>query len=288
MDTSPVVLAKYHLYQITATPNGPKGTYAVVTDPSPSGGIPPVASFTIQYFGYMVQVDATSSYDPDGMIVSYLWDWGDGTTGTEVFNGHEYVPGSYTITLTVMDNDDLFGTVSQNIAWGGPPYPPEANFWISMRPTGLDWDTASCDGTPSFSPIPDGVIVAYGWDFGDGSTATGIKVNHTYSGLGMYKVTLTVTDNYGLQNSRWGWIQVAPQVTPAFYAQVYGNTVTVDVTGLDPDGRIVSYAWSWGDGEIGSGITATHKYRYSGMYSITLVTTDINGANLRITQLVTI
>ena len=44
---------------------------------------------------------------------------------------------------------------------------------------------------------PDGYIVSWQWDFGDGETGAGRVVNHTYSEAGTYHVTLTVTDNHG-------------------------------------------------------------------------------------------
>lgn len=58
--------------------------------------------------GEDVAFDASSSYDPDGTIVSYEWDFGDGTTGTGMVTIHSYgVEGSYTVTLQVTDNDGL-------------------------------------------------------------------------------------------------------------------------------------------------------------------------------------
>ena len=51
------------------------------------------------------------------------------------------------------------------------------------------------DGTGSSDP--DGTIVAYDWDFGDGNTATGATPSHTYAAAGNYTVTLTVTDDGG-------------------------------------------------------------------------------------------
>ncbi|MEA3357297.1 MAG: LamG-like jellyroll fold domain-containing protein, partial [Patescibacteria group bacterium] len=55
--------------------------------------------------------------------------------------------------------------------------------------------------TGSGSYDPDGSIVAYEWDFGDGDTATGVAPTHTYVQNGTYTVTLTVTDNEGTSNT---------------------------------------------------------------------------------------
>ena len=58
----------------------------------------------------------------------------------------------------------------------------------------------------------DGSIVSYQWDFGDGTGGTtGVTTNHTYHALGQIPVSLTVTDNYGLQNSTTAFITVLDQ-----------------------------------------------------------------------------
>lgn len=58
--------------------------------------------------GENVTFNASNSYDLDGTIVSYEWDFGDGTTGTDMVITHSYgTEGSYTVTLLVTDNDGL-------------------------------------------------------------------------------------------------------------------------------------------------------------------------------------
>ena len=80
-----------------------------------------------------------------------------------------------------------------------PPPPPEepnelptAGFTINVdlgqAPLEVNFDAAS-------SSDPDGTLVSYSWQFGDGGTATGVRVTHTYSEAGMYQVDLTVKDN---------------------------------------------------------------------------------------------
>ncbi len=60
--------------------------------------------------------DASGSIDSDGMIVSYDWDFGDGTTGSGITTTHIYdEPGTYTVTLTVTDDDGATATATQTI-----------------------------------------------------------------------------------------------------------------------------------------------------------------------------
>ncbi len=63
-----------------------------------------------------VQFDAGNSTDPDGTITSYFWDFGDGTTSTQPAPVHTFtVPGTYTVTLTVKDNDGASATTNVEV-----------------------------------------------------------------------------------------------------------------------------------------------------------------------------
>jgi PKD repeat protein len=73
--------------------------------------------------------------------------------------------------------------------------PPSAGFTISG--SGLAW---SFNG--STSRDPDGTLSSYAWDFGDGTTGTGVTTSHTYTAAGSFNVRLTVTDNTGATGSQ--------------------------------------------------------------------------------------
>jgi PKD repeat protein len=64
----------------------------------------------------------------------------------------------------------------------------------------------------SASTDPDGSITSYAWNFGDGATATGATVSHTYSAGGAFTATLQVTDNRGATDSATRQINVQPPV----------------------------------------------------------------------------
>ena len=86
-----------------------------------SAPAPPVASFSFSpdnpVVNQAITFDASSSYDPDGYIVSYNWTFGDGTNGTGMIINHSYSSaGNYTVTLTVSDNEGLNSTISANIS----------------------------------------------------------------------------------------------------------------------------------------------------------------------------
>jgi len=111
-----------------------------------------------------------------------------------------FVDGDMPVTL---QNEPKVATVFEYI----PNKPPVANFTYSPeRP--IANQTITFDASSSYDP--DGTIVSYEWDFGDGSeeTTTSPTIQHSYSIAGTYTVTLTVTDNDGLTNSTSTQVEV--------------------------------------------------------------------------------
>jgi PKD repeat protein len=158
--------------------------------------VPPVAAPGGPYaatVGQAVQFDGSGSYDLDGTIEKYSWDFGDGSTGDGVSPTHTYAnQGFYTVRLTVTDDDGLTSTASTlamieatvnqpPVADPGGPY------------TGSPNQTIQFDASASYDP--DGSISQYWWDFGDGSFGAGITPTHSYDKAGEYLVSLTVVDD---------------------------------------------------------------------------------------------
>ncbi|GAA3171982.1 hypothetical protein GCM10010531_26760 [Blastococcus jejuensis] len=144
--------------------------------------------------------------------------------------------------------------------------------------TGLD-----CTFSASGSSDPDGTITQYAWDFGDGDTGAGLTETYSFPAAGTYPVTLTVTDNRGGTGmvTESVTVEVVANQPPVAEAAVScdGLTCTFDATGSrDSDGSVASYAWSFGDGASGSGLTAEHAYATAGDYTATLTVTDDEGA----------
>lgn len=108
-----------------------------------AGNEVPVPSFTYSpqsgAFPLTVNFNASASTDPDGTIVSYAWNFGDGTSGTGVTASHTYTaPGTYSPTLTVTDNDGASSSVAAS-GWS-PQYvldtpPDKVRFGVSVDPS---------------------------------------------------------------------------------------------------------------------------------------------------------
>jgi PKD repeat protein len=78
--------------------------------------VPPQASFTVTCTGLTCTFDGSGSADPAGSIASFAWDFGDGTTGSGKTASHAYGrAGTYTVTLTVIDNAGASGSISKAV-----------------------------------------------------------------------------------------------------------------------------------------------------------------------------
>jgi PKD repeat protein len=271
-------------YLVTLTVVDDRGAIGVKTASIVVQNRPPVAdvttSATVLDKQETVTFDASSSYDPDGTIVAYSWNFGDGNTATGVRVSHSYFDsGEYTVTLTVTDDDGATDTVAVTKTVRNQS--PVAIFTESAENVYIN-DTITFSATESYDP--DGTIVAYSWDFGDGTTATGITVFHAYADNSSYVVTLTVTDNNGATDSTNATKTVMNRQPVALFTET-DETVNTDETisfnasdSYDPDGTIVSYSWNFGDGTTVTGISVQHAYSQDGTYTVSLTVTDDDGA----------
>jgi len=120
---------------------------------------PPVASFThspmVPIAGKTVTFDASASYDPDGSIISYSWEFGDSTTGSGKTATHAYTDaGSYTVTLTVADNDGSTDTKTSTLTiLAAPKIGVKTGDWIK-----LDYTIA---GAPSGTALPQWIKIEF-------------------------------------------------------------------------------------------------------------------------------
>jgi len=351
----------------------------------------------------LVNFDGSGSSDPDGTLVSFAWNFGDGINGSGQTISHEYdAEGDYIATLTV--TDDKGATHADAVSISVSPPPPKAiyvsdivmglvvhgkntaaeatvyildedgapvagaavsgvwsglvsgsasgttggggsvvlvsanskstgTFTITVSgvsasgyvyDSGLNLKTSasiSNGDTPNQKPAAnagpdqtvdlgdpvtldgsgssdaDGTVVSHAWNFGDGGSATGAVVFHTYAAAGIYTATLTVTDNDGATDTDTASITVvdgSANQPPTANAgsdrtALVGDALSFDASGSsDPDGTIVSFAWNFGDGETATGMTASHAYAAAGSYTVTLTVTDDDGATDTDTAVATI
>lgn len=231
--------------------------------------------------GESVRLDGSRSVDPDGEIAEYRWDFSDTdepSTGPVVSRRFE-APGVYTAQLTVSDNSGASNGTHRD----------EVTIRINHQPVAVAGDdvrtaqrTVIFDGAASADA--DGDPLNYHWDFGDGQTAVGAWVSHTYDAAGSYPVVLTVDDGTGLANSRHRdslTVQInQPPIAVAGESREVctGDVVVFDGGGSsDPDGGVLRYAWDFGDGSSLGIVNPTKIYRKSGTYPVTLSVEDASG-----------
>jgi PKD repeat protein len=287
--------------KLTATDND--GASASVTEQVNVGptNLQPMAAFTTDTTtivpGAWIQFNAATSSDPDGSIASYVWSFGDGTSGTGVSGWHRFTTaGTYLVTLTVTDNKGAQDAVSKSIIVGAPNVPPVAAFgYTPSLPAVSEW--LRFDASASYDT--DGTIASYRWTFDGGATDTGSSVYRQFTTAGMHSVTLMVTDNRGVTNSVSRQIQVGAtqQQSPvALFTTTpstpsVGTTISLNATSsYDPDGSIVSYQWDLnGDGvNDSSGAVVQVRYLNAGLAVVRLTVIDNSGLSSSISKTIVI
>jgi len=251
-------------YNVTLTVIDDDGASDTITKQITVSNVAPVPDFN-----WTPEIPTTSdnvqfndhSIDFDGTIISWHWGFGDGNTSTEQNPQHKYADnGSYTVTLTITDNDGAISTISKQITVAN--IPPMADFtWTPTNPTDLD--------TISFTDLStdsDGAVDVWLWDFGDGSVSYDQNPQHKYADNGTYTVTLTIWDDDNASDTISKQITVAnipPMAdftwTPETPNQIIEN-VTFTSQSIDPDGTIINWTWNFGDGNTGYGEIVDHTY----------------------------
>jgi PKD repeat protein len=191
---------------------------AVVTASGTTANQPPVARLTVTPSSgtapLAVTANGSASSDADGTITSYRFDFGDGTVvgpQSGATATHTFAAGTWTVRLTVTDNQGATGTASAVVTVSAPPsnQAPVAHLTI-LPSTGIAPLLVTASGLGSSDP--DGSITSYRFDFGDG-TVTGPLVlattTHIYS-AGTWTARLTVTDNLGATGSATVVVTVQP------------------------------------------------------------------------------
>ncbi|MBM9538468.1 PKD domain-containing protein [Desulfobulbus alkaliphilus] len=176
-------------------------TVTEATNPEPA--IPPTAVISSSTAAgpapLNVSFDGSGSSAANGAtIVSHSWSFGDGASATGATTGHTFtVAGTYSTTLTVIDSNGQTNSTSTPIVVTAA----EAD---NIKPTAVAKATPTSGSAPltvsftgSGSYDSDGSIESYLWNFGDGTTATGANVTHTYTSEASFTATLQVTDDQG-------------------------------------------------------------------------------------------
>ena len=234
--------------------------------------------------GASIRLDA-SAIDPDGRVVAYRWELGDGSSQTTSAPRvtHRYAArGLYQANVTAID--DAGGLARATTLVLVPNVLPQANFsWEPPTPSVLDVVTLL-----DTSLDLDGKLASRGW------TVDGADAGHNESPAlrfgtrGAHLVTLTVFDELGAEGTITRAIDVVNLPPSALFSwypplpRAHEETLFMD-NSTDPDGPISVHSWSFPDGTTAAGPGAIHTFRAPGLYNVTLSIVDDLGAPANVT-----
>ncbi len=225
------------------------------TDP-----LPPTARASVNCEQLQCRVDGTASSDPDGDIVSYAWDFGDGNSGSGASTTHTYAEaGRYSITLTVTDATGLTSAASQPVtltAGGGDPVPAAGTpyAWGGNGYGQLgDGATTSRLSAGPVRGLTDVVAMHGGRDHAVALSSSGTVYTWGRNQVGQL----------GLGGGASRTVPTAVPGLPRVTAVTTGHNMTY---ALDVTGQV----WAWGDnasGQLGDGTRTqrTSPVKVSGM-----------------------
>ncbi len=263
--------------QITAS--APASLSASVTAQPTSGTAPLKVSFTGSASG------GVAPYN-------YSWSFGDGSTGSGTSVTHTYASvGNYSATLTVTDSSGTKATKSTPISVVAslPPLPVTASAQPSSGSAPL---AVTLTATPSGGTSP----YTATWQFGDGSSGSGLTATHTYSVAGSYRASVTVTDATGRIGTTTAYVNVtggaSAPLSVVATTNASGGSAPLPITAYASiqggSGIYSTVSWTFGDGSTGTGSTVTHTFTTPGTFTLNVTVTDSAGHTAKNSTTVTV
>jgi gliding motility-associated-like protein len=224
----------------------------------------PVADFTATDTAICALSGSTTFISTStGSGLSYLWDFGDGSspgTGSSVTHAYSSA-GTYTVRLIATSANGCSDTMTKS-----------SFIRVRVVNAGFSGPTSACQSSsvPFASTSATTSGAAVNWNFGDGGTATGSSTAHSYSTAGTYVVTQTATIG-GCNATATGSITINPRPSVSFtYSPAAPCPATVNVSFNASPSTGLTYNWFYGDGFSGSGPSVSHFYTKNDTFTVTL------------------
>lgn len=237
----------------------------------------PVPQFTASTTGSCAPIVINFTDQSTGNPSSWEWDLGNGTRSFQQHPSVTYFePGLYTIKLIVRNafgTDSLVRTNYIHIYTS-----PRVEFSVPSSQGCLPYTAQFTDQTQPGS----GTLIAWRWDFGDGTISTEQHPRHEYRIAGQYHVTLLVRNSYGCSDTRVKSNYINVTAVRAGFNHAIQNTcspTTLNFSNTSTGTGNLSYQWSFGDGSTSTLANPSKTYAQAGTYSVKLV--SINAAGCR-------
>ncbi len=218
-----------------------------------------------------------------GTISSYFWDFGDGTSSTQLNPSHTYTgAGINNVSLQVTNS------VGCSNSFTIPSYvnvaPGVTALFSNNTPSG-------CGAPQAITFINQSTgtgVLNYSWNFGDGGTSTQANPTHTYLTAGTFSVQLTVTNATGCSKTYTNPTPIiVGTVSASFTAPAtacVGSSLTFTNTSSPTP---ISASWNFGDGTTSTAINPIKIFSSSGIFTVTLVS-NFGGCQATTSQVITV
>jgi len=245
----------------------------------------PMATFSVKDSiakGETLYLDASGSMAYEGSIISYEWDFGDGSSSFGKSTSHVFdKAGNYTVRLKIKTDSE--SECNETMAF--------KNVFVNEKPVAVAGNDISVAAFESFildaskSFDKDGNISEYRWDFSTGETKYGKIINHSFSQSGKFSAILTVTDNTKISNNQTSDtliinVNAPPNSLIKSVNEAYEKSILeFDGSGsYDPENDNISFEWFINNQKIEINKNKiSHKFFFPGKYTIKLIVKDDSG-----------
>lgn len=225
---------------------------------------------------------------PSGGVAPYSFTWTFGNASPVAGQSSESVAfnrsGEPTVACLVSDSASSSSSAATTLTVN-----PAPQVEVSVNRSAADPGQAIgylCTGTNGTAPL------AYGWEFGDGGSASGASAAHAYGANGTFAASCTVTDFTGTQVTSTVPLTISPAAMGAIGADAStaapGTLVRFTSSFTGGPGSFGTASWRFGDGATATGTTASHSYASAGTFNVSVRAVDGNGAVATANYLVTI
>ena len=214
------------------------------------------ASATLVATNVLINFSSAGSSDPEGASLTYLWNFGDGSTSVSANPTHAYTTnGTFGVQLNISDGVNTTTTnISITVHLVGVNLPPSATASTTSPKSGVTPLTVTFSSAGSSDP--EGATLTYHWNFGDGTTSTLANPSKTYNATGSFVASLTVSD--GTNTSTPSSVTITVGTPGSGLVAAYGfeegsGTSVSDASGNANAGTVSGATWSTG-GRFGNAL----------------------------------